>query len=75
VRDEPVLNNTAIAGMFEHNSSVQHEEQKKLTFSQIFLFYLAICFFAHIHPERHMKRCDNKLKKILRRFMCRSWVA
>lgn len=31
-RDEPVLINTAIAGMFEHNSSVQHEEQKKLTF-------------------------------------------
>lgn len=50
-RDEPVLINTAIAGMFENNSSVQHnEEQKKLTFSQIFFFYrLFYIFLAIFH--------------------------
>lgn len=43
--------NTAIAGMFENNSSVQHnEEQKKLTFSQIFFFYrLFYIFLAIFH--------------------------
>lgn len=48
-RDEPVLINTAIAGMFENNSSVQHnEEQKKLTFSQIFFFYRLFDIFLAI---------------------------
>lgn len=72
----PVLINTAIAGML--NSSVQHEEQKKLTFSPNFSsfwtnFHFFLFFFRASrapHESLGKEKVDNKT--LDSQFMCRS---